>query len=132
MTCGLCVYDCLNYVFCLPCCGKVCLNGNKLSVIKWLVALILAVITHISVEAKNDELSYAFGMVMRTSGRSNFGVYMILFSLQAIIFPVLHVLAICIIGACTCCFEFWDEDVSEEHNYTSEWWSFGYVAYETG
>ena len=55
VTCGLCVYDGLNFLCCEPCCKRVCLNGRKASCFKWLVALILSVVLFVLVEDKNHQ-----------------------------------------------------------------------------
>ena len=106
VTCGLCIFDGLNYLFCWPCFGKACLlNNSKGSIIKWLMILVVAVVTEFYVEEKNERINWEFDWLYepRDAVRSNFGVYMILFALQPLIFRVFHVIFIIIFGALTCC-----------------------------
>ena len=54
VSCGLVLYDFLNYICCAPCIDKICLNGKKASIFKWIILIIISIVTYTYVEEYNN------------------------------------------------------------------------------
>ena len=108
------------------------MTKSKISYVKWLLLLAPAIFLWPRIESKNDDFEMEFQIGTERPPRSYFHVYVALYAGQHIIILFLHALTFITIFLFTCCCEFWDDDVPEDHNFDKELWSNSFIEYELG
>mmetsp|Transcript_40993 Transcript_40993/g.53712 ORF Transcript_40993/g.53712 Transcript_40993/m.53712 type:complete len:169 (-) Transcript_40993:695-1201(-) len=138
VTCGLFFFDCLNYLCCYCvlrfCCKENCQKRPVVATIKWLFIVVIAVVTFAMVEerALEREAQFEVGMIM--AGKTNFHIYIMLYALQQVIWPIFHTVIWVFFACFTCCVPFWRESYEEpeRRDFKNRIWNYEYVEYELG
>ena len=135
-TAGMCIYDAFNYIFCFCCFQKFCLEGQEKtisrigSIVKffWVLAVAFWTLGHCQDKQEFWDNEFEVGQIYH--GQTRFHVYMMLYALQPLIWPVFHVVCWPVFALLTCYWNEWENEY--QGNLDQQIWSYKYIDYELG
>lgn len=133
VTAGLCMFDCVNFLFCYCCLKKICKNNNWIFVLlKWVLQIGVMAFTYTLVKAKQDRWEEEFEVGTLVRGTTRFDMYLIVYMAQVPFFQVLRIPFFMCASLFTCCCDFWDKPLADNFEMEQMIWNYEFVEYELG